>query len=170
VQPFNDHTKNILNAIKVERQSNEEKIAVKEQLIELVMFKIGKTGYAFYGSDIKEILPYETIAFVPGCPEVILGIINVRGDIESVLNIHKILNKEQPTPTRHSRITIAEQNGIRSGILVDSVEDVVSIPRSKIFGSISTLDKDIRDFVDQITTYQGQYITILDIGKLFKTL
>lgn len=170
MQPYNDHTEKILNAIKIERQANEKKIAVKEDQVELVIFKIGSLTHAFYGADIKEILPYETIAFVPGCPDIIKGIINVRGDIESVLNIHKILQKEESIPTRRSRITIAQSNGIKSGILVDSVEDVISVPTSEIFGSISTLDPGIRYFVDQITLYQGQFVTILDISKLFKKI
>ncbi|MBF0449539.1 MAG: chemotaxis protein CheW [Candidatus Magnetomorum sp.] len=170
MQTSKDQTEKILKAIKINRQFNDEQLLVKDQTVELVLFKIGTMVHAFYGSDITEILPYETIAFVPGCPETILGIINVRGDIESVLNIHKIIQKPESPPTRRSRITIAKWDGIRSGILVDSVEDVISIPKTEIFGTISTIDPGIRDFVDSITTYQNQYVTILDIGKLFKAI
>ncbi|KPA11662.1 CheW-like protein domain protein [Candidatus Magnetomorum sp. HK-1] len=166
-----NQTEKILNTINERNQfDHKSQIMENDQKIELVIFKIGTMMHGFLGSDIKEILPYENIAFVPGCPETILGIINVRGNIESVLNIHKIIKKSDLIPTRRSRIAIAERDGIRSGILVDTVEDVVSISKSKIFSTISTLDPGIRDFVNSITTYQNSYVTILDVGKLFKII
>jgi len=165
-----EQTEKILNSIIPEKQSDQLNEMENDQKTELVIFKIGSMTHAFIGSDIKEILPYETIAFVPGCPETILGIINVRGNIESVLNLHKIIKKSDLMPTRRSRIAIAERDGIRSGILLDSVEDVVSIPRSNIYNTISTLDPGIRGFVDSITTYKDLYVTILNVGKLFKTI
>jgi len=105
---------------------------------------------------------------VPGCPDSIIGIINVRGDIESVINLHKMLGIPESRMNRKTRIMIAAEKEIRSGILADSVEDVLSVPVSSVSQPISTLDKSVKEFaVGGETLYNGKYVTLLDIGKIF---
>ncbi len=105
---------------------------------------------------------------MPGCPEFIRGIINVRGDIESVLNLHRMMGLSEVRPGRQSRVAIAIKNDIRTGILVDAVEDVIELPVSLIKRPLSTLDKNILEFaVGGENFYKNQYVTILDVEKIF---
>ncbi len=159
----------IATAIK-RRQHQANHIEVEAEKVKLVIFSLASHCYAFQGSDIKEILPFQTIHFVPGCPDFILGIINVRGDIESVLNLHKILGFAATEPNHRSRIIIGAKNGIRSGILVDAVDHVIDVPVNRIHPPIATLDKAIRAFVSGETTYDNENITILDINPIFGKL
>lgn len=150
------------------RREEDRIIDTEEEKTELVIFRLGEDYYAFFGSDIKEILPYESVTFVPGCPEYIIGIINVRGDIESVIDIHLLMGLSATGVTKKSRIVIGSSGGVRSGILVDSVEDVISVPLSSLKRPISTLDRAVKDFsLGGETIYEDRYVTILDMGKLF---
>lgn len=160
-------TDQILEEIR-KRKSCTETVEVEEEKAELVIFILNGDHYAFYGSDIREILPYQEIAFVPGCPDSILGIINVRGDIESVVNLHKIMSLGETQVTKNSRIIIAQKEGIRSGILVDSVEDVINVPVGILKRPLSTLEKGIREVaIGGETIYGGKYVTLLDLSKIF---
>ena len=152
------------------REGRMEKVEIEEEKIEIVIFSLVEAYYAFYGDDVKEILPYEKITYVPGSPEPIYGIINVRGDIESVVNIHKLMNLPEAPYARNTRIVIAAKNGIRSGILVDSVEDVLVVLPSTINPPISTIDKSIKSVVIGETTYRNKSVTIFDIGKIFQKI
>ncbi len=139
-----------------------------EEKVELVIFTLGDNYYAFYGHNVKEIMPYEKITYVPGCPSSIIGIINVRGDIESVLSLHKIIGIPESRISRKTRIIIAADREIRSGILTDSVEDVLSLSVSGIKKPISTLDKSVKEFaLGGETLYNNKYVTLLDLGKIF---
>lgn len=138
---------------------------------DLVIFTINQDLYAFESKDVKELIPFKTIAFVPGCPDIIKGIVNVRGDIESVINLHKILGAAPSEPTREARIVIAAKNGVRSGILVDAVVDVINVPADKLKRPISTLDKTVKEYaVAGETLYQNRYVALLDVGKIFDRL
>jgi len=145
-------------------------VEVEEEKIKLVIFSLSGESYAFAGKDIREILRFEKITYVPGSPQTILGIINVRGDIESVLNVHKLLGLPDSHPTTNSRIVIATSEGIRSGILVDSVEDVTDVPASSIQPPIATFDKSIKEFVVGVTDYHGGSVTVLGVGKVLGKL
>lgn len=150
------------------RKSGEKIVEVEEERIKIVIFSLMDDYYAFYGSDIKEILPALTkIFYVPGSPDYIMGIINVRGDIESVININKFLGLSDFKNTPKNRIAIAEKNGLRSGIFVDSIEDVLDVPISSIMPPLSTLNRTIKEFVAGETIYKNQNVTVLDIGRIF---
>jgi purine-binding chemotaxis protein CheW len=153
----------------VRKRREEARIVdVDEERVKLVVFTLLDDHFAFPGAEIKEILPLMNIAYVPGAPDSILGIINVRGDVESVLSGHKVLGLPHSEPTSRSRIVIADSNGARSGILVDSIEDVSDFPSSSIHPPISTLDSSIRDYVTGETSYNGKTTTVLSVERILK--
>ena len=157
----------ILEQVK-KRREEARILDVDEERVKLVVFTLLDRHYAFPGAEIKEILPLAKIAYVPGTPDYILGIINVRGDIESVLSGHGALGLPYSEPASGSRILIAESNGVRSGILVDSIEDVSDFPASSIRPPISILDSSIRDYVTGETSYNGKSTTVLSVERILK--
>lgn len=168
MREFIDEKKNqrILEEAK-KRREKKKNVDVEEEKIKVVIFSLADKFCAFYGSDVKSILPYEEITYVPGCREFIMGIINVRGDIESVLNIHMFLDLPETEPASDSRLIIAAKENIRSAIFVDTVKDVIDIPKSAIKPPISTLGMAVREFVAGEFDYYGKNVTILDVGKIF---
>ncbi len=152
------------------RKSQGEVVDVDEEVVKLVTFTLRDEVYAFLGEDIREILPCDNITFVPGSPDFILGIINVRGDIESVINLHKLTGLPIGKTTGQSRIAIGEKEGIRSGILVDSIEDVADIPKTAIKPPVSTINSSIREFVAGEILMGDKSVTILDLCKIFRKI
>jgi purine-binding chemotaxis protein CheW len=163
-----DKSDRILAAVR--ERKKEQVVDVDEEKFKLVIFTLRGDHYAFHGNDIKEILTYEEPNYVPGAPDYIYGIINVRGDIESVINIHKFMGMPDTEPTGQSRIAIAAKDDIRSGILVDTVEDVVDVPASSIKPPISTLNESLREFVTGELDYNSRNITLLDVGNIFSRI
>lgn len=159
----------ILNVV-TQREEQERVIQIEEKTTQLVVFLLDGAYLAFQGEYIKEIVPVQDICYVPGMPEYLPGVINVRGDIESVLDLRIILGF-QPCPlTKHSRVTLGEANGIRSGILVDSVEDVLEIPENQIIQALSGLRAEYDEYVLGEATYHQHELLLLDVAKLFANL
>ena len=152
------------------RREEAKVVGVEEDKIKLVIFSLLGELYAFAGKDIREILRFEKITYVPGSPQIILGIINLRGDIESVLNIHKLLGLSDSRPMANSRILIATSESARTGILVDSVEDVTDVPISFIQPPIATFDKSIKEFVVGVTDYHGRSVAVLGVSNVLNKL
>ncbi len=161
-----DKYQGILNVS--EKRKLEENTSIDEEMVKIVIFTLCGKLYAFYGSYVKSILPYDPVTPVPGCPNYISGIINVRGDIESVINIHSFMGLTDDEPTEKTRIVIAKTSDVRSGVLVNSVEDVVDIPVSAIAPPVSTLDDRIREFIAGELFYREESVTLLDIKKMFQ--
>ncbi len=138
--------------------------------IKLVIFTLLNDYYAFQGESIKEILPTSKINMVPGVPNFILGVINVRGDIESVININDFLGLPDQSTGKDKNIIIAEGAGIRSGILVSSVEDVMDFPEASIQPPLSSLNEKIKQFVIGETDYKKKSVTVLNVQEILKNI
>jgi len=149
------------------RKEQERIVDVEEKKVKVVIFSLHGDLYVFYGEYIKEILPLLPIYPVPGSPEFIPGIINVRGEVESVININRFLGLPDSANSPSNRIALAVADGIRSGILIDSIEEVLDIPVSLITPPLNTLAKSIKEFVSGEFIHKDKLITILDIGKIF---
>jgi purine-binding chemotaxis protein CheW len=155
----------ILSEIRLLRER--EKIKdVDEPLEKIVIFSLSGDLYGFPGGEVLEILPVEEISPIPGMPSCIPGLITVRGDIESVLDLRSVLGLPAGEE-RESLILMASSGSIRSGVLIDTVEDVADVPRSSILPPPSTLGGDVRDYVSGQLEHGGRNVAMLDLTKIF---
>ncbi len=152
------------------RRGEERVVDVEEATVKLVIFSLLSDYYAFYGSDVKEILPLLDTYYVPGSPHFIVGVVNVRGDIESVISINTFLGLKDGSKTPQGRIILASGEGIRSGILVDSIVDVVDVPVSGISPPLPTLDKTGKELVAGEIHYRDRNVTLLDLARIFRKI
>lgn len=150
----------------IKRSLNSRKIVdVEEEQIKIVIFKAGGQSYAFYGNNVLEILAGREIYPVPFLPDHIPGLINVRGEIEAAIDICRFLGGQNTKPDKGMIIMIRHES-FRSGIMVDSVEDVLDVPIGSIKPPLPTLTGTIRDLVSGSLEFSDQPIPILDIKKL----
>lgn len=150
----------------VKRSLHEKEIVdVEEECVKIVVFSSGGNRYAFYGCDIREILPPREIFWVPSLPAGLPGLINVRGDIESVIDIGHFLGGTL-TDVAKCLIAIAERGTFRSGILIDAVEDVLDLPISSIKPPLSSLGGFVRELAAGEIELGGGTVTLLNIDTL----
>ncbi|MBF0202564.1 MAG: purine-binding chemotaxis protein CheW [Desulfamplus sp.] len=153
------------------RNSGEEAPVEKvQELIQLVIFTMDDLWCAFPGSSVLEIIPWTNITPVPGCSSVIRGVINVRGTIESVLDLHVILSLEDENLSGRSRILIGHASGIRSGILVDRVEDIITIDKAILRPPLDKGSSHIKYCSGGETFYKDHYVNVLDMEKIFSDI
>lgn len=146
-------------------QRRKDVVDVDEGRIKVVLFRAGAGLYAFPGEAIREILSGQEIAWVPNLPAFLPGLIHVRGDIESVIDIRSFLGGDGPK-AGGGLVILAVRGAFRSGILVDAVEDVADIPLSALKPPLSTLGGAARDLVAAEIDLGGPVIPLLDLDKL----
>jgi len=178
IMPKNEQQKKTLDQILLQKQQqikdnnsteSQQIIDVNEKEVKLVIFSLSNEWYAFYGDRISEILPEDTtIFFVPGCPKSLTGVINVRGEIESVINISTLLklsNNDQDSP--QNIVLLAKSSKMSSGISVNKVIDVVDVPQRIIQAPPETLPAHLRAYVLDILEFRGQAVTVLNLEQIF---
>jgi purine-binding chemotaxis protein CheW len=147
------------------RQLVKEIVDVEEERVKVIIFTCGGNQYAFYGGDVREFLPNCEISWVPGLPDYLPGLINVRGDIESAVDIGHFLG-EVRTGSFAGLIAMARGDDFRFGVMIDAIKDVVDIPLSDITPPLSTLQGAMRDLVTGTIEQEGQAVSLIDLGKV----
>lgn len=105
----------------------------KEQLMQLVGFRIGKELFGVNILMVQEIIRAAPITVVPNSPDFVEGVINLRGNIIPVIELRKRIGFTTPDVTMEdSWILILDIEGRITGFIVDSVTEVLKIQESAI--------------------------------------
>jgi purine-binding chemotaxis protein CheW len=147
--------------------TNKDIVNVDIPMVKLVIFELGNQCFAFHSAHIREILAQAEVFFLPGCPASLEGVINVRGDIESVMRPHEMLHLADSDVARSSSILLGVGAGMRSGIRVDRIVDVTDVPKNSIQPPPATLPEHMRALVLGVLNFQEQPVTVLDLDKMF---
>ncbi|MBK1723656.1 chemotaxis protein CheW [Thiocystis violacea] len=155
------------------RDADQGILEVEAATVKLVIFAIDESLFAFSGANVAEILPLTTIHFVPGCPPSLEGVINVRGDITSVIRLGDLLGRPHAPDSRRAAILLGQSRAeddeapMRSGLRVDRVEDVLDIPEASIRPPTDTLPEQLRGLATGLFQYRGEVVIALDLERLF---
>ena len=155
-------------AIAQRRQGGDLAAQADEQMTRMVFFTLGGQLFAVAGASISEILPLGAIAFVPGCPAAMLGVINVRGAIESVINLAALLGLRQGERSRHSAIMLAVAAEMRSGLTVDAIVDVAEVPQSALQAPPATTPATLDGIVTGTVRLGDKVATLIELDRLFQ--
>lgn len=136
-----------------------------EQL-ELLSFRLAQEIYAVPLTSIKQIIKLIPITVVPRAPAHILGIISLRGTIIPVFDLRKVLHLPMAQATRRSRIVIVAEGKYIGGMIVDEVEQVVRLPRSRIEPPPPVLAGVEAEYLEGIGRIENKMIILLSLVKV----
>lgn len=122
-----------------------------------VVFKIGNEEYGIDIMNVKEIGPYQKSVKVPNAPVFVEGIINYRGNVIPIINLHKRFNIKQKDIDSNTRIIVINLNNKQIGFIVDEASQTIRLD-----------DKDIDPAPDIVAGVDSKYIT--GVGKLEERL
>jgi len=131
-----------------------------------VVFLLGKENYGVEihsVTTIEKMLPY---ARVPKTPDYIKGVINLRGEIVPIMDIRTRFGMEAHEETDETRIIIIKINDISFGIIVDEVDEVLTLNEEAI-ENVSNFTNDVSmDYILGVGKIDGRIVTLLNIEKL----
>lgn len=130
--------------------------------MQIVVFKLGEEHFAVETERVQSINDMMTITEVPKAPKYIKGLINLRGNIKSLVDIHLLLNM-QSNDEQNNIIILKVKEEEEIGITVDEVEEVLDIEEKNIQKTDNKQDK---QYVKGIVNQNGKLLTIIDIDNL----
>ena len=129
-----------------------------------VIFRIGALICAAPAGIVREILPRLTATRIPGVPQAIEGLVNVRGTLLTVLDGHILL--QQPRRDEdEGAIVVVEVGGRRYGLGVGQVVDFLEVPAHMVAERAELPGIDPR-LVKAVGVRDGQHFIVLDIDAL----
>lgn len=131
-----------------------------------VTFSLADETYAIDVLQVQEVLKLTDIAPVPGVPDYILGIINLRGDVVTVIDARRRMMLPERELDDASRIVIIDVDNQNVGILVDSVAEVVQISPDAVDPAPAVGNDQTSRFILGVTSTAEGLTILIDINKL----
>ena len=139
---------------------------INEPIIRWVTFYLGDEKYGINVSHVREVLRPTEIAPVPGAPVFVIGIINLRGTVVTVVDTRKRLGLPLKDIDDLSRIVIVELEGQMIGILVDSVADVMDLKVSDIEVTPNVGDDGSGQYIKGVSKQGNELLILVELEKL----
>ena len=161
--PDAEQTRRILKARAQALASEPGKTHAAAERIEVLEFLLAHEKYAVESRHVREAVSLENLTPLPGTPAFVLGIVNVRGEILSVIDIKKFFElPEAGLPDLH-QIIVLQSDSMLFGILADAIVGVRQIAVAGIQPSLPTLTGIREEYLKGVTP---ERTVILDAEKL----
>lgn len=146
---------------------NEDITAEEIEKDQYLVFTVTSQEYAIQAMRVQEISRVLATTQVPTAPPYIEGILNLRGQLATVINFRKRFKFTQKEQDEDTRIIIVEHGGFPIGIMVDSVEEVIRIPDEKMQRLPEAASTSVsKEYITGVGMLDKRLIIILDADKL----
>jgi len=137
-----------------------------DPLLQWVTFRLGGETYGINVMQVQEVLRLTEIAPGPGAPDYVLGIINLRGNVVTVVDTRRRFGLPAQEPDDLSRIVIIETERLVVGILVDSVAEVVNLRASQIESAPNVGNEESSKYIQGVYSEGKEILILVDLNKL----
>ncbi len=138
----------------------------EDPVLQWVTFRLEKETYGINVMQVQEVLRYTEIAPVPGAPDYVLGIINLRGNVVTVIDTRQRFGLHSAEVTDNTRIVIIEADKQVIGILVDSVAEVVYLRQSEIETAPNVGNEEAAKFIQGVCNKNDELLILVDLEKM----
>ena len=139
--------------------------------LQMVTFQLGEEHYGINIMEVNEIVRIQEVRAIPNAPSYIEGIINLRGKIIPVINLHKRFHLKRAVLSEEDEMLggfiIIDLDGMQIGVVIDKISRVVSIKSDSIQPPPQMISGIGAEYIQGVTSDELGYLIILDTRRLF---
>ncbi len=139
-----------------------------KEILQLVSFKVGNEEFGVDILQVQEINRLVEITHVPNAPDFVEGVMNLRGKIVPVVNLRKRLGLGKKEHDKDTRIVVVEIDGKTIGFIVDSVSEVLRVPKSVVEPPPELISGIDSEYIVGIAKLESRLLILLDLKKVLK--
>ena len=128
--------------------------------MQIIVFTLGDQYYAMKSETVEEITVMKEFTRVPKAPYFIEGLINLRGNVISLVNLSKLLRQEENEC--YNNIVIIHREKEKLGLLVSQVKEVLKIDEE----NIEKVTSDGKNGVTGVIRLENTLVNYIDIDRM----
>jgi len=140
----------------------------KEESLQFIVFRVAREWYGVDITKVKEVIKTDRITYLPSSPEHIAGIVNLRGNILSVMDLRVILRLDHEAPGERKKIIAIESGFLETGFLVDEVVDSIEVPVRKIEPPLLTIPSEGEKYIEGQCRVNDRLVAFLNVDKILE--
>ncbi len=134
--------------------------------IQMLTFSIDKVFYGVNVQQVREVKNFEGVTPVPYAPDYVKGVTNLRGEVIPVIDLKKRFGMTTQQGADEAGIMIIVQGKHPVGVMVDSVLEVLTLPKDDIETNPDSLIVDRSESIMGVAKHNNELILLLDLVKV----
>lgn len=135
-------------------------------LTPLAVIRFGKERFAIAVDAVQEFTDIRQVTPVPCCPAHIIGNMNLRGEVLTLVDIRHLLQLQNEGNQRAGKAVVVKLNELVAGIAVDEVSDVVYVHPSEISAIPTAGHTTQQDYLRGVVAYDNSFMGVLDLPEI----
>ena len=128
-------------------------------------FKIGGDHFAIPVLNVQEVIKYQSVTPIPLSQDYIRGLINLRGQIVTLISLRKLFGYKEVEKEEGMNIIVRAKDGLYS-LVVDEVTDIIDVHDDAIEPAPETLSPQLIDYVDNVFKFEKGLLVLLKIQAM----
>lgn len=141
--------------------------------MQFLSFTLGNEEYGVDILRVQEIRSWEPVSRIPNVPAYEKGVVNLRGSIVPIIDLRERFNLGYAEYTPLTVVVVLQTgtgNKVRiTGVVVDSVSDVVDVDKARIQSAPDFGAKVSTEFISGLVSVNDGMVMLLDVDKLLKS-
>ncbi len=134
--------------------------------MQMLTFSLDSVSYGVNVHQVREVKNFEGVTPVPYAPVYVKGVTNLRGEVIPVIDLRKRFGMAAKKGNDDSGIMIIVQDKHPIGVMVDSVMEVLTLPKKDIESNPDSLIADRSQAVIGVAKHEKDLIILLDLMKV----
>ena len=131
----------------------------------LVVFSLANETYGIATDYVRDVQPLRQVTPVPCTPDFVVGVINIRGSIYSVIDIRSFFGVPKQEITPATKVIVVDTEELQVGILADDVSGAMSVPRDEINPPLAAQATIKEEYIEGVT---NDMLIILNLEALMQ--
>jgi purine-binding chemotaxis protein CheW len=127
---------------------------------------LGGEYFGFGLETVYEFTEIHKITPIPCCPPHIVGNINLRGEIVTLININNVVDLPMKAVRSQPQAVVVRLDQRVAGIAVDDIFDVTYIHPSQVSAAPVALHSAKDEYLQGVAPYQDKMMSIINLSKL----
>jgi purine-binding chemotaxis protein CheW len=133
---------------------------------QLVVFDLSGEAYGVNIETVREIIRMQAVTYVPDTPDFVEGVINLRGNVNPVVDLRKRFGLTVGDETDDSRIVVVDIGGESIGVTVDAVTEVLRISEDAVEPTSALMTTKDSFYIEGIAKLGDRLLILLDLERV----
>jgi purine-binding chemotaxis protein CheW len=135
---------------------------------QIVVCQLGDESYGLDIGSVYEIIRFQECTAIPAAPPYVDGVINLRGLIIPVMDMASRFGKGRSTATKSTRIIVVDAGGMRVGLVVDAVTEVLMVAEDAVEATPAVVSGSDSAYIRGIAKLSDELVILLDLNAMFE--
>jgi purine-binding chemotaxis protein CheW len=160
-------TRGLLEARSMQKQEKSPAELLEEKaIIQLIIFVAGNEEFGVPIDAVREIIKIGMVTPIPNSPDFIKGIVNVRGEIVTAIDVKSRFCLASVNDVEPKHIVVTKQEDGLFGLIVDEVIEVLRLQKNEIKPPPSLVTQIHKKYVNGVVAHDSRLIIILDLTSI----